>query len=44
MTLADRYRRWFEFEQDAHARVLASLDTVSLEKQCEARFQKNIVS
>ena len=28
MKLADHYRRLFEFEQDAHARVLASLDTV----------------
>ena len=26
--LADRYRRWFEYEKDAHAKVLASLAAV----------------
>lgn len=25
MTTADRYRRWFEYEKDAHAKMLASL-------------------
>ena len=42
MTLADRYRRWFEFEQDAHARVLASLDTVSLENRDEQAFLESV--
>jgi uncharacterized damage-inducible protein DinB len=27
-TLADRYRRWFDYEKDSHARVLASLNSV----------------
>jgi uncharacterized damage-inducible protein DinB len=42
MTLADRYRRWFEFEQDAHARVLASLDTVSLENRDEQALLESV--
>src|SRR5690242_15419544 len=27
-SLADKYVRWFEYEKDAHAKVLASLDAV----------------
>lgn len=27
-TLIEQYRRWFQFEKDAHRQVLASLDTV----------------
>ncbi len=27
-TLIEQYRRWFDFEKDAHRQVLASLDTV----------------
>lgn len=38
MNDADRYRRWFEFEQDAHARVLASLDTVSVGNRDKKAF------
>ena len=26
--MIERYRRWFQYEQDAHAKVLASLETV----------------
>jgi uncharacterized damage-inducible protein DinB len=28
LSLIDRYRSWFEYEADAHARTLASLDSV----------------
>ena len=27
-TIVDRYRRWFDYEKDSHARVLVSLETV----------------
>jgi len=27
-TLVERYRRWFEYEKDSHAKVLASLNSV----------------
>lgn len=27
-SLSDRFRRWFEYEKDSHAKVLASLDAV----------------
>jgi uncharacterized damage-inducible protein DinB len=27
-TLANQFRRWFEYERDSHARVLASLDAI----------------
>ena len=41
--LADRFRRWFEYERDSHGKVLASLDALS-EAQPDAksdeRFQK----
>jgi uncharacterized damage-inducible protein DinB len=33
MTAAERYRRWFEYERDSHAKVLQSLEAVP-EKLC----------
>jgi uncharacterized damage-inducible protein DinB len=38
--ISDRYRRWFEYEKDAHAKVLASLGTVTAERRAEPAFQK----
>ncbi len=38
MKLADHYRRLFEFEQDVHARVLASLDTVPVGQRDNPAF------
>lgn len=40
MEMADRYRRWFEYEQDAHQSVLASYQTVPQEERNEPAFQK----
>lgn len=38
--LAERYRRWFEYEKDAHEKVLASLRSVPAPKRSAAEFQK----
>ncbi len=43
MMLADRFRRWFEYERDSHAKVLASLDALLEEQpaaESDERFQK----
>ncbi|HZS05611.1 MAG TPA: DinB family protein [Blastocatellia bacterium] len=37
---ADRYRRWFEYEKDSHAKVLASLDAVPAPLRSLPQFQK----
>lgn len=36
----DRYRRWFEYECDAHAKVLASFDTVPPERRDAPEFRR----
>jgi len=41
--LADRFRRWFEYERDSHGKVLASLDAFLEEQpaaESDERFQK----
>src|SRR5438128_1909868 len=38
--LLDRYRRWFDYEKDIHAKVLASLNAVPAERRSEAAFTK----
>jgi uncharacterized damage-inducible protein DinB len=40
--LTDRYRRWFEYEQDVHGKTLASLQDVSTELRKSAEFQKAV--
>ncbi len=40
--MIDRYRRWFAYEQDAHAKVLASLDSVPEEKRSSPEFRKAV--
>jgi uncharacterized damage-inducible protein DinB len=40
--LIDRYRRWFEYEQDAHAKVLASFASVPEERRASHEFRKAI--
>ena len=37
---ADRFRRLFEYEKDAHAKVIASLVAVSADKRSSPMFQK----
>jgi uncharacterized damage-inducible protein DinB len=39
-TLADRFRRWFEYEKDSHAKVLASLQSVPVEQHGSPAFRK----
>jgi uncharacterized damage-inducible protein DinB len=40
--LADRFRRWFEYEKDAHAKVLAAFDTVPSERRGSPEFRKAV--
>ena len=40
MTAADRYRRWFEYEQESHAKVFRSLEAVPAKLRSESGFQK----
>ena len=37
-----RYRRWFEYEQDAHAKVLASFESVPTERRETTEFRKAV--
>ena len=37
-----RYQRWFTYEQDSHARTLASLNAVNEELRTTAAFQKAV--
>jgi uncharacterized damage-inducible protein DinB len=39
-TMADRYRRWFEYEIDAHAKVVRSLESVPPDGRHTPEFQK----
>ncbi|TDI35755.1 MAG: hypothetical protein E2P02_27240 [Acidobacteria bacterium] len=41
--LADRFRRWFEYERDSHGKALASLEALSKDQpnvESDERFQK----
>src|SRR5262245_37774041 len=40
--VVERYRRWFEYEQDAHAKVLSSLDTVPPDRRDTAEYRKAV--
>jgi len=42
MSMAARYRRWFEYESDAHEKVLESLAQVSAAKRGQAEFEQAI--
>jgi uncharacterized damage-inducible protein DinB len=39
---ADRFRRWFGYEQDAHAKVLASLATVPADRRDGAEYKRAV--
>lgn len=41
-SLPERYRRWFEYEKDSHARVLASLQSVPEPLRSDERLQKAV--
>ena len=38
----ERFRRWFEYEKDAHAKVIASLGTVSPDRRGTADFRRAV--
>jgi uncharacterized damage-inducible protein DinB len=38
----NQYRRWFEYEKDSHAKVLASLNAVPEEKRSTEPFRKAV--
>ena len=40
--MIESYRRWFEYEKDAHEKTLASLRSVPDSKRGEAAFQKAV--
>lgn len=40
--VVDRYRRWFEYEKDAHAKVIASLDTVPAERRSSTEYRRAV--
>lgn len=42
MNNINRYRRWFEYEKDAHAKVLASFDAMPEDKRAAPEYQKAI--
>jgi uncharacterized damage-inducible protein DinB len=41
-TIADRYRRWFAYEKDAHEKTLLSLGTVAEERRAQPSFRKAV--
>jgi uncharacterized damage-inducible protein DinB len=40
--VTDRFRRWFQYERDAHARVFASLETVPPDRRDSAEYRKAV--
>ena len=40
--LADRFRRWFVYERDAHAKVFASLGTVPADRRGGPEYRKAV--
>jgi uncharacterized damage-inducible protein DinB len=41
-SLADRFRRWYEYERDCNAKSLAMLASVPVERRSTAEFQKAV--
>lgn len=41
-TIADRYRRWFAYEKDAHEKTLLSLGTVRDQRRSHPSFRKAV--
>jgi uncharacterized damage-inducible protein DinB len=40
--MTERFRRWFEYEKDAHTKTLLSLQTVPANQQSSPAFQKAV--
>src|SRR5437899_10993256 len=41
-SLADRFRRWYEYERDCNAKSLQMLESVPAERRAAAEFQKAV--
>jgi uncharacterized damage-inducible protein DinB len=41
-TMLERYRRWFDYEKDAHSKTLLSFQTVPESERTSASFQKAV--
>jgi uncharacterized damage-inducible protein DinB len=41
-SLADRFRRWYEYERDCNAKSLTMLASVPMERRAAAEFQKAV--
>jgi uncharacterized damage-inducible protein DinB len=41
-SMADRFRRWYEYERDCNAKSLAMLASVPVERRAAAEFQKAV--
>lgn len=41
-SMIDRYRRWFEYERDSHAKTLDSLNAVADELRASEQFRKAV--
>ncbi|SVC31714.1 uncharacterized protein METZ01_LOCUS284568, partial [marine metagenome] len=39
-TMTDRFRKWYAYEKDAHAKGLASLETVPMAHHSEEVYQQ----
>jgi uncharacterized damage-inducible protein DinB len=40
--MIDRFRRWFNYEQDAHKKTLAALESVPVERRDSAEFRRAV--
>ena len=43
MNMADRYRKWFEYEKDSYEKVLSSFETVPEDARSSKEFQKAVM-
>jgi uncharacterized damage-inducible protein DinB len=41
-SLVSQYRRWFEYEQDAHAKVIRSLESVPVDRQSSPEYRRAV--
>lgn len=44
MTAADRYRRWFEYERDAHEKVIRSLESVPADRRASPEYKRAVTT
>jgi uncharacterized damage-inducible protein DinB len=40
--IVERYQRWFDYERDAHAKVIRSLESVPAERRSSAEFRRAV--